>query len=105
MNREPRGNGKFGVVVFLLCFGLLATLRLSAAPAPITLAIFDFELEDFSASAPSAGVALSDAEHLANVTETVRQLFAQSGRYRLIDVDSVKARTLRDCDECDAEIA
>ncbi len=40
----------------------------------------------------------------------VRQLLAQSGRYRVIDVsaanaDAVKAHTLRDCGGCDATIA
>jgi hypothetical protein len=84
--------------------------RACAAPAPIPLAIFDFELEDFSAGASDAGVASADAAQLTNVTETVRQLFAQSGRYRLIDVGSAdapaaKTHTLRDCNGCDADIA
>jgi len=82
----------------------------SAAQAPIPLAIFDFELEDFSAGASSAGIAPADATHLENVTTTVRQLFAQSERYKLIDIGSadataVKAHTLRDCNGCDADIA
>ena len=52
----------------------------------------------------------SSVQHLAEVTSSVRDLFAQSGRYSLVDVDSadaaeVKARSLRKCDGCDAAIA
>jgi hypothetical protein len=107
MAQQRRGTRK---ITSLLCAGLLVTFAAGAAPAPITLAIFDFELEDFSASASSADTASSDATHLANVTETVRQLFAQSGRYRLIDIGgadapAVRTHTLRDCNGCDADIA
>ena len=55
-------------------------------------------------------MAPSDRRYLAEVTSSVRDLFAQSGRYSLVDVGSadtaeVKARTLRRCDGCDAAIA
>ena len=95
----------------LLCAALLAALPASAAlSAPIKLAVFDFELEDTSAGASSAGEAPSDTETLAHVTDEVRQLLARSGRYRLVDVGAAdaaaaKARTLRDCNGCDAAIA
>ncbi len=95
----------------LLCAALLAALPASAATsAPITLAIFDFELEDFSAGASSPGETPSDTEQLARVTDEVRHLFAGSGRYRLVDVSTAdtpaaKAHTLRDCDGCEATIA
>lgn len=98
------------VITALLCTGLLVALEAAAAAAPIKLAVFDFELEDFSASPSSADANSSEAAHLANVTAMVRQLFAQSERYRLIDVESVEApaarsHTLRDCNGCDADIA
>ncbi|WP_129646905.1 DUF3280 domain-containing protein [Peristeroidobacter agariperforans] len=94
----------------MLCAGLLVTFEAAAATAPIKLAVFDFELEDFSAGGSSAETTSSDAAHLTNVTESVRQLVAQSGRYRVIDVESVAApavrsHALRDCNGCDAEIA
>lgn len=95
----------------LLCAALLAALPASAATsAPIKLAIFDFELEDVSAGASSAGETPSDTEQLMHVTDEVRQLFAQSGRYSLVDVGAAdaaaaKAHTLRDCQGCDAAIA
>jgi hypothetical protein len=94
-----------------LCAALLAAFPAEAAsPAPIKLAMFDFELEDFTDRPLSAGETPSDTEQLKRVTDEVRQLLAQSGRYSLIDVGSadaaaVKAHTLRDCNGCDADIA
>jgi len=84
----------------LLCAALLAAFPAQAAsPAPIKLAIFDFEFEDFTDR--SAGETPSDTEQLRRVTDEVRQLLAQSGRYSLIDVGSadaaaVKAHALRE---------
>jgi hypothetical protein len=119
MLQEQRGTGKIArrsgahcqpVITALLCLGLLTTFEVAAATAPIKLAVFDFELEDFSAGAAPAGTTSTDATQLANVTAMVRQLFTQSGRYELIEVGSVDApavrtHTLRDCNGCDADIA
>ncbi|MES5486399.1 DUF2380 domain-containing protein [Bradyrhizobium sp. INPA03-11B] len=81
----------------------------AAATAPIGLAVFEFELEDTSAT-PASGLAGSDAAYLADVTSGVRDRLAQSGRYRLVDTTGataqpVKARVLRDCNGCEAAIA
>lgn len=86
-----------------------AALAAAAAPAPVALAVFDFELEDTTA-ATAAGLAPSDAAHLAEVTQGVREVLEQSGRYRMVDVGSadataVKTRALRDCGGCDAAVA
>jgi hypothetical protein len=80
------------------------------AAAPIALAVFDFELEDTTAAAPASGIAASDAAQLADVTTGVRELFAQSGRYRVIETgganaEAAKTYTLRDCGGCEAGIA
>ena len=94
-----------------LCAALLAAFPAEAASgAPIKLAMFDFELEDFTDRPSPAGETPSDTEQLRRVTDEVRQLLAQSGRYSLIDVGgadaaAVKAHTLRDCNGCDANIA
>ncbi len=82
----------------------------AAVPAPIRIAVFDFELEDMSAAGSATGVAASDAAHLADVTKGVRELFAQSGRYHVIDAagtdaDALKKHALRDCGGCEAGIA
>jgi hypothetical protein len=81
----------------------------AAVPAPVALAVFEFELEDNTA-APATALAEADATHLSEVTNGVRELLGQSGRYRLVDVsgagaDAVKRRALHDCGGCDAAIA
>jgi hypothetical protein len=79
-----------------------------ATPAPIALAVFDFELEDTTAASAGASAA-SDASYLAEVTSSVRDALGQSGRYRLVDVGSASGEAakgaLRDCDGCEAAIA
>ncbi|WP_454633455.1 DUF2380 domain-containing protein [Bradyrhizobium cenepequi] len=91
---------------------LAASLAASPAAAvvPIELAVFDFELEDTTAAAAASGITASDAAQLADVTSGVRELFAQSGRYRVIEIgganaEAVKTHTLRDCGGCEAGIA
>jgi Protein of unknown function (DUF2380) len=104
----------------LSCARLSATLLLCAAtlamsgtradtPSSIRLAVFDFELEDFSASAESSGESPDDKAQLAIATSEARRLLVQSGRYRLVDIGSsdagpVKTHSLRSCG-CDGAIA
>jgi hypothetical protein len=97
---------------FVLSALWLAALPAQAgAAAPVKLALFPFELEDFSAAAAPAGAeAPSDARYLAQATDAVRQLLLQSGRYSLVDsggadAPAVKAHALHDCDGCDAAVA
>jgi hypothetical protein len=99
------------IVACLLCVASLVALRVAAAtPEPVKIAVFEFELEDFSAGASSSGESPADATQLAGVTGKIRELFETSGRYRLVDVgnadaDAAKAHALRDCNGCDAGIA
>jgi hypothetical protein len=53
-------------------------------PAPIKIAIFDFELEDFSAAGTTAAGPL-EAKYLAQATEEARRKLAESGRYDIVD--------------------
>jgi Protein of unknown function (DUF2380) len=81
-----------------------------APPQPIKLAVFPFELEDFSAAAAYIPPDDLDREQLRLSTEEARRLIAQSGRYQLIDVgavsdDAAKAGKLHNCDGCEARIA
>jgi hypothetical protein len=77
-----------------------------STPAPVVLAVFDFELEDTTAASAGASAA-SDASYLAEVTAGVREELSRSGRYRIVDVggEAAKARALRDCGGCEAAIA
>ena len=81
-----------------------------AALAPVKLAVFPFELDDSSAAADTTGATASDASDLADTTDAIRHLLAQTGRYQLIDVgtagaDAAKTHALHDCGGCDAQIA
>jgi hypothetical protein len=82
----------------------------AVAPSPIKIAVFPFELEDFSAGAAYGSPDDIDREQLRLSTEEARRLIAASGRYQLVDVSAVndqaaKSGKLRDCDGCDARIA
>ena len=81
-----------------------------AAPPPIKLAVFAFELKDFSAAAAYVPPDDVDREQLRLSTEEARRLIAASGRYQLVDVSAVndeaaKAGKLQDCGGCEARIA
>ncbi|WGR95056.1 DUF3280 domain-containing protein [Bradyrhizobium sp. ISRA435] len=85
----------------------LATPQPAAAPAPIKLALFNFELEDTSAAGQETS---NDGAELVNTTDAVRHMLLQSGRYALVPVsgtetDAAKPRAIRDCGGCDVEIA
>lgn len=85
-------------------------LRAAMAPAPTKLAIFDFEYEDFSPAAQASGATAAELLQLDDTTSMVQGIFAKSGRYNVVDTaaadgPAVKARSLRDCDGCDAPIA
>ena len=82
----------------------------TAAPSPVKMAVFPFELEDASAAAAYIPPDDIDREQLRLSTEEARRLIAASGRYQLVDVSAVnneaaKVGKLRDCDGCEARIA
>ena len=82
----------------------------TAAPSPVKMAVFPFELEDFSAAAGYVPPDDIDREQLRLSTEEARRLIAASGRFQLVDVGAVnnevaKAGKLRDCAGCEAGIA
>jgi hypothetical protein len=109
MRRSRLARGLLVLIGLLLCPGL-AGADSSLSAAPVKLAVFEFELEDYSAGAAPTGETPADAKLLAGVTSDVRNLLAQSGRYRLVDVAeadtaAATARHLHECDGCDAPIA
>src|SRR3954470_19137049 len=96
-------------VVVLAAFAAAGTAE-TVAPAPIQMAVFSFELEDFSAAAGYVPPDDIDREQLRLSTEEARRLIAASGRYQLVDVgnandQAAQAGQLRDCNGCDARIA
>jgi len=85
-----------------------------AAEAPrspsIKLAVFPFELEDFSAGAGTIPIDEIDRAQLRLSTEEARRLIVESARYQLVDVGAVTdptatAGNLRNCAGCEARIA
>lgn len=87
------------------------TVAAPAADTPkIKLALFNFELEDFSGGAGIVPESDDDRLQLKRATDDVRKLLIDSGRYALVDVSGldaapVKAADLRKCDGCDATLA
>ena len=95
----------------MLLFGsAVAGAAEAVAPSPVKIAVFPFELADFSAAAPYVPADDIDSEQLRLSTEEARRLIAESGRYQLVDTGTVneqiaKAGQLRDCEGCEAGIA
>ena len=87
----------------------LLTVTLGAAEPTVKIAVFDFELQDFSAAEAQTPDTI-DARYLTEATDQTRRLLTQDAHYRLIDATSTSApeaknRTLRDCNGCEAGIA
>ena len=82
----------------------------TAAPLPVKIAVFPFELADFSAAAAYVPADDIDLEQLRLSTEEARRLIVESGRYQLVDTGNAneqiaKMVPLRDCEGCEAGIA
>ncbi len=100
-----------GVGIFAQAVGLAAAVLCSwagqaaAADAPIKIAVFPFELEDFSAAtSPGNNV------HLVEATDEAKLQLLRSGRYNVIDttgadLGAAKEQGLRNCSGCEAAIA
>ena len=80
------------------------------AGQPIKLAMFDLELDDFSAGGPLAGESAEEAARLHRMTKLARELLGASGIFEIVDVSAstsplVAERWLRKCNGCEAEAA
>ena len=72
----------------LLASSAVAGAAETAAP-PVKIAVFPFELVDFSAAAPYVPADEIDREQLRLSTEETQKLIVESGRYRLVDTGTV----------------
>lgn len=110
---RPTRRGRTVRFAGLALFLSALTIPLAAGAqtsGPVKLAIFEFELEDFSGGSGVVEETPVDTAELKRATSEARQLIAQSGRYDLVDVstadaDPVKRRSLRNCNGCDSSIA
>jgi hypothetical protein len=76
-----------------------------AAADPIKVAVYPFELEDFSAAGGVVPTNARDAQYLAEATAEAKRWLAQSGRYTLVDTsyaqdELAKTHTLHACQGC-----
>lgn len=110
--QDCRGRWTHGLI---RCFTLAAVVvycwtgYAAAATDPIKIAVFPFELEDFSAAA-AEGSSPDVTPSLTRSTEEAKQQLLQSGRYSLIDtadadIGAAKGQGLRNCGGCESAIA
>jgi hypothetical protein len=103
---------RFGLAAFVLsCWASYAAGDevAAAATGPIKIAVFPFEIEEFSAAAEQ-GSSPDESSFLAQSTEEAKQQLLQSGRYNVIDtvgadIAAAKGQGLRNCNGCEAPIA
>ncbi|MHB8721996.1 MAG: DUF2380 domain-containing protein [Steroidobacteraceae bacterium] len=79
-------------------------------PAAVKLAVFDFEMEDVSPAASLLGQSANSEAIMEKVSSEARRMLERSGRFILVDVskidaEPVKAKSLRNCNGCEAGIA
>jgi hypothetical protein len=110
--REENSSALASFSILLLFGVLLFVLPAHATtPPPITIAVFDFELEDVSAAGTAtSGDTASEAARMQAVTAEARRVLAQSGRYRIVDTSGaeaelIKEKSLRSCNGCEVGIA
>ncbi len=112
IQRQRRSQG--AIRALLLCLSLAlgdGTARAAeAAEEPITVAVFDFELLDTSLEGEAFGAKTAEAQRLVLISDLLRKMLAESGRYVPVDIgpaqaDIAAAGYLRSCNGCDAKIA
>lgn len=111
-NRHRRALMRWPALAAALLFCWAACAAADALPsptAPVKIAVFVFELEDFSAAA-QAGTAANETAYLAQATDEAKQQLRASGRYIVIDatgtdISATKGKGLRNCGGCEAAIA
>jgi hypothetical protein len=92
----------------LLAIFIVADSARAAEPAGV--AVFPFELIDTSEEGELKGVNLEETRRLNLITLQLREAFAASNAYRLVDLSSQSARIdekspLHKCNDCEIDIA
>jgi len=100
------------LAAFLACYATRYAIADDApvpSTAPIKIAVFAFELYDFSAAA-AEGSSPDETSYMDQSTEEAKKQLVQSGRYTLIetagaDIGDAKERGLSNCGGCEAPLA
>ena len=74
-----------------LCLALLRPGGPALAPEALPLAVFDFELIDSSLEGEVRGERADEQARLGMISDLLRQMLADSGRHRILDLTPVKA--------------
>jgi hypothetical protein len=82
----------------------------TAAPAPLRVAVLDFELIDTSLEGASRGVDDAETRRLIVISGKLRELLAASGKYLVADLAPAAAKIadaglVHGCNGCDTTIA
>lgn len=86
-------------------------VRSKDAPLPqVSIAVFDFELDDLTPASSYLHQATSSKAALQKATESARRALTRSGRYRVIAAANATSASsqpirLRECDGCEAAMA
>ena len=97
------------LLMALIAIAIGAPARAQSS-ARLKLAVFDIELDDFTAGGPIAGESPEETARLQRMTALAGDLLAQSGLFEIVDGNAsadqrVKDHWLRKCNGCDADIA
>ena len=89
---------------------LWALLFVSCGPTVTqSVAVFDFELIDTSLEGAIRGARADEQERLARLSDQLRQLLRDSGRFALVDITPIareaQASNLQACGGCDMHLA
>ena len=89
---------------------LWAVLFVSCTPTVAqSVAVFDFELIDTSLEGAIRGARPDERERLARLSDQLRQLLGDAGRFSLVDITSIaseaQASNLQACGGCDIQLA
>ena len=88
----------------------LSTQPGSPASNTVSIAVFEFELNDASAGDGIIAQDAIDTENLRESTGEARRLLSASGRYRIVDIGSVASEVIsaggiQHCNACDGPLA
>ena len=89
---------------------LCALLFVSCGPTVArSVAVFDFELIDTSLEGATRGARPDEQQRLARLSDQLRQLLRDSGRFSLVDITPIareaQASNLQACGGCDIQLA
>jgi hypothetical protein len=99
--------GRIAIIAILCCVSTSAPTAGKTIP---DVAVFDFELFDTSLEGEVQGAKPDEQQRLVLISNLLRRLMSESGRYRVINLDPATARIadagqFRDCNGCAVAIA